>query len=64
MAQVNIEEIIDHLDYEIKRALEATLEEHFPDKKFDRNSVFRTFKKKIGSKCSTWEDVPDNLVKL
>ncbi|RYE13293.1 MAG: hypothetical protein EOP45_21420 [Sphingobacteriaceae bacterium] len=64
MAQINIEDIVDHLSYEMKRALEATLEEHFPGRDFDRNAVFKTFKKKVSQKCSTWESVPDDLVEL
>jgi len=63
MAQVNMEEIVDHLSSEIKRALEDTIKEHFPDQDFDRNAVFRTFKRKVYQKCSVWENVPDKLVK-
>ncbi|MFA5044922.1 MAG: hypothetical protein WC542_03210 [Paludibacter sp.] len=62
MAQVKIEEIINHLDYKIRKSLEATLEEHFPNQNFDTRSVFRTFKRQISRKCDTWEDVPDDLV--
>jgi hypothetical protein len=63
MAQIKIEDVVDHLSHEMKRALEATLEEHFPDQSFDRDEVFRTFKRKVYQKCSMWEKIPDNLVK-
>lgn len=62
MAKVKIEAIIDKLDYGMIRALKTTLEEHFPDSDFDTRAIFRTFKRQIYRKCSTWERVPDNLV--
>jgi hypothetical protein len=62
MAKIKIEAILDKLDYEMRRALKATLEEHFPDSDFDTRAIFRTFKKQVYRKCSTWERVPDNLV--
>lgn len=62
MAKVKIEDIVDHLDHEFRRALEATLKEHFPKENFDTRAIFRTFKKQVYRKCSVWESVPDNLV--
>ena len=62
MAKVKIENIIDHLDFEIRKALEATLNEHFPGQSFDSRAVFRTFKKKVYRKCNVWENVPDDYV--
>ena len=64
MAKVKIEDVIDHLDHEMRRALEETLKTHFPDTKFDTRQVFRTFKRMVGRKCSLWESVPDNYVEL
>lgn len=62
MAKIKIEEVIDHLDRELRRALEATLNEHFPNQSFDARSVFRTFKRQASRKCSTWENVPDQYI--
>lgn len=62
MAKVKIEEIIDHLDYEIRKALEETLKEHFPNQNFDTKAVFKTFKNQVYIKCNTWENVPDRYV--
>lgn len=64
MAKVKIEEIIDHLDSEIRRALEDTIKNHFPNSNFDSREVFRTFKRMVGRKCNTWENVPDNFIEL
>ena len=62
MAKVKIEEVIDHLDTEIRRALEETIKTHFPNTNFDTREVFRTFKRMVGRKCNTWERVPDIYV--
>ncbi len=62
MARIKIEDVVDHLDSEFRKALEAILQQHFPDKSFDSREVFRTFKKMVYRKCSVWEDVPDDLV--
>lgn len=62
MAKVKIEEVIDHIDYDIRRALEETIKHHFPDTSFSSHEVFRTFKRMVGRKCNTWENVPDDYV--
>lgn len=63
MAQVQIEEVVDHLSLEFRRALEETMKEHFPNQNFDSYAVFRTFKRQVYRKCSVWETVPDKNVK-
>lgn len=45
MARIKIEGIVDHLDSELRKALEAILQQHFPDKSFDSREVFRILKK-------------------
>lgn len=62
MARVKIEEVIDRLDSEIKRALEAAVNEVIPDANFERNALFRAFKRAVRKKCRTWETVPDQYV--
>jgi hypothetical protein len=62
MAKVKIESVIEQLDHQMRRALEATLNEHFPNQQFDIRSVFRTFKRQVSRKCSTWENVNDGCV--
>lgn len=62
MAKVRIEDIVDHLDTEIRSALRETIKNHFPDLNFDERELFRTFRRMVGRKCSIWEDVPDDLV--
>jgi hypothetical protein len=62
MAKIKVEEVLDHLDHDLRRALEATLKEHFPNQSFDTRAVFRTFKRQTNRKCNVWENVPDQYV--
>jgi hypothetical protein len=63
MARIKIEYVIDSLDTEdMKRALEAALEEVLPSTSIDRNDLFRAFKRAVGRKCSTYVKIPDQYV--
>jgi len=62
MARVNMEEIVDHLSSEIRKALALTVRDEFPDADFNERALFRKFRRNVGRKCSTWEYVPDQYV--
>jgi hypothetical protein len=62
MAQVNIEEVVDHLSSDFRRALEATIRAKIPNAQFDPHDVFREFVREVGRKCRRWEQVPDRHV--
>ena len=62
MARVKIEEIIDHLSSEFRKALEDTVNQVAPNVQVDRYELFREFKRAVRRKCSTWERVPDRFV--
>lgn len=62
MARIKIEDIVEHLDYELKRALEAAARDAIPDAEIDRQRLFKAFVKQVRKKCSTWETVPDHTV--
>jgi hypothetical protein len=62
MAQVQMEELVDHLSSEMRRALEEAVREVMPGAKFDSNELFRAFKRAVYRKCSIWEQVPDQYV--
>lgn len=62
MAKVKIEDVIDHLSSEMKRALEDAVNETIRGASFNRDELFRNFKRQVYRKCSVWEDVPNNLV--
>lgn len=63
MAQVNIEDVIDHLQSEMRRALEEALKETVPGAKVDSYELFRAFRRAVRHKCSTWETVPEQYVR-
>lgn len=63
MAQIKIEDVIDHLGHELKRALEDAVASEVRGAQFNRDDLFRAFKRAVYRKCSTWENVPDHLVK-
>ena len=62
MAQVRIESIVDHLSYDMKRALEDAISQVLPGANIDRNELYRAFRRAVGRKCSTWPNVSDSHV--
>lgn len=62
MARIKIQSIIENLDYDMKRSLEAAVNEVMPNANVDRNELYRAFKRAIGRKCSIWVNVPDQHV--
>lgn len=59
MARIRIEAIIEKLEDEMKRALEDAVNHTIEDAVFDRNQLFREFKRAVGRKCNDWEIVND-----
>ena len=65
MAKIRIEHIVDHLDSDMRNALEAAVKEVLPDAgSFDRYELFRAFRRAVGRKCNTWESIPDSDVEM
>ena len=64
MAKVNIEQIVDHLSSEMRRALEAAVRTTIPQANFEPFELFREFRREVGRKCNTWEQVPDQFVEV
>lgn len=62
MARVRIEEIIEHLSSEMRKALRDAVIEVTNNDDFNEYQLFRSFRRKVGRKCSTWERVPDRYV--
>jgi len=62
MARIKIESIIEHLDYDIKRALEDAVYQVDSSAKIDKNNLFRAFVRAVGHKCNTWVRVPDQYI--
>ena len=62
MARVKIEEIVDHLSTEFRKALDEAVRKEIPDAEFNQRQLFRKFRRAVGRKCNTWESVPDHYV--
>jgi hypothetical protein len=62
MARVKIEDIIDHLSSEMKKAMAAAVNQVAPDKDIDTVALYKAFVRAVRRKCSTWEQVPDHCV--
>ena len=63
MAKLNITEVFDLLEDDIRKALEATMREHFPHQEFNSRAVFKTYKKQIDKRCNAWENVPNKYIR-
>jgi len=63
MAKINVDALVDQLEDEIRKALQATLKEHFPGQEFTPRTIFKTFKKELYKKCNDWEDVPNKYIR-
>ena len=62
MARVNMEEIFDHLSFELQSALEDAVSEVSPPAGVDPTELFRAFRRAVGMRCDTWALVPDRCV--
>lgn len=63
MAKLNIIEVIDHLEDDIRKSIDATMREHFPHQEFNSRAVYKTFKKQIDKRCNAWEAVPNKFIR-
>ena len=63
MAQLKIEDVVDHLSSEMRRALVDAVRAQAPDLRLDEYQLFRDFKREVYRKCNVWENVPDRYVR-
>lgn len=64
MAMIKIEDVLDHLSMEMRKALEAAISDVLPDAVVDSRQLSRSFRRAVGRKCNTWERIPDHYVRL
>lgn len=62
MAQVQMDELIDHLRTEVKKALADAFAETAPDADVDIDNFYHVFKRRVYHHCNVWEQVPDQYV--
>lgn len=63
MAKVNVVEVVDLLEEEFRRALDATVREHFDHQDFNSRALFKTFKNQVSKKCKAWERIPNRHIR-
>lgn len=63
MAEVQMDEIVDHLRSEVRRALEDAVREAAPNVNIDAHELYRAFRRAVRRKCNQWEQVPDEYVR-
>jgi hypothetical protein len=62
MPRVNIERVIEKLEYELKASMKSALDIAAPGKGVDLQSLFKEFKKQVIKNCKQWEYVDSNTV--
>ncbi len=62
MARVKIEDIVEHLGSEFRKALISAVNDVDADADIDDRDLLRAFKNAVGRKFNTWETVPDEAV--
>ncbi len=63
MARVNLTEMIERLELELRPVLKKAVESTIPDVEFDDKLLYREFRKAADRQFQAWERVPDSCVK-
>ncbi|UCD37352.1 MAG: hypothetical protein JSW54_11025 [Fidelibacterota bacterium] len=63
MARINLTEMIERLELELRPVLKKAVQETLPDIEFDEKALYREFRKAASRRFQTWERVPDSCVK-
>lgn len=62
MARIKMEGIIDYLERDLQRALEATVRSDAAHSEPDARRLFEQFRDNVRRQCRDWERVPDRFV--
>ncbi len=63
MAKIKVEEFVNHLEGEFKKALSSTIYKELGDVEFNAKELFNTFKNELVDKCNTYESLPNKYIK-
>ncbi len=63
MAKIKVDEFVDQLESEFKKALTSTIYKEIGDIDFNIKDVYNTFRKELIEKCNTWETLPNKYIK-
>jgi hypothetical protein len=62
MTKIKIEEVVDYLGSEMRKAIEDAVYSSVPDAVFDGHILFQKFKRAVAAECDTWVEIPDAYV--
>jgi len=62
MARIQVEDVLDSLDSDLRVALGRAVLRLMPDARFDERALYKAFCQEAYRKCSVWETVPDHYV--
>ena len=62
MARVKMTEVVDHLNVQVRAALDEAVERTLPGVEVDRRQLYREFRRALGARCKTWENVPNQVI--
>ncbi len=62
MARITFVEIVDHLAPQVRSALDEAVEKAVPGVAIDRAMLYREFRRALGTRTKTWENVPNAAV--
>ncbi|MFB0517173.1 MAG: hypothetical protein ACETWG_11305 [Candidatus Neomarinimicrobiota bacterium] len=63
MARVNLTEMIDRLELELRPVLKQAVQATISAVEFDDKALYREFRKAVNRRFQTWERIPDSCVK-
>lgn len=62
MAKIRVEQVLDHLGPNLRRALDESVKNVIPGATFDADKLFSEFKRNVRLRCRQWEQVPSQYV--
>lgn len=63
MARIQLEELVEHLDIEMRAALRAAVREVLPDAEINDDELFRAFRGAVRRSTERWQRVPERCVR-
>jgi hypothetical protein len=62
MARIKPGEIFDHLNPQMRAALDDAVERTLPGVDIDRRKLYLEFRRALTARCKAWENVPNGAV--
>lgn len=62
MARIKPAEIFDHLNPQMRAALDDAVERTLPGVPVDRRQLYLEFRRALATRCKQWENVPNAAV--